>query len=156
MTTETALIAYLAMPSHPKPYIPPLSAVRASPAISIPFTVPVFSASPAERFSALATEMRSYILSNLSHHDGRLGIDALARKFLKGRSTIKKIFRSNFRMPIHVFIVRTRMQLALGLLRENELPVSEIASRVGYAELSNFSRDFKTHFGYSPRVFRKR
>jgi AraC-like DNA-binding protein len=131
---------------RPSPYI---SALR------VPVPLADMAASP-ERCSVLAKEIKDYILPNLHYRDDRLGIDALAKRFLKSPSTLKKIFRSDFRIPIHVFIVRQRMQLALNLLREKELSISEIAFRVGYEELSNFSRDFKTHFGYSPRVFQKR
>jgi len=100
--------------------------------------------------------IRDYILANLTSRDDRLRIDALARKFLKSPSSLKKIFKANFDLPVHEFIVRKRMQLAQQFLRQKELSISDIASITGYQELSNFSRDFKTYFGYSPREFKKK
>ncbi len=106
-----------------------------------------------QRSISLTNEMRQYILVNLVYRDDRLGIDALARQFLKSPSTLKKIFRAAFHMPIHEYIVRKRMQLARQLLLQRERTITGIAALTGYADLSNFSRDFKKHFGCSPREF---
>jgi two-component system response regulator YesN len=104
---------------------------------------------------SLTREIRQYILANLSSRDDRLSIEALAKRFLKSPSALKKIFKADRHIPIHEYIVRKRMQFARQLLRQNELSISEIASITGYAELSNFSRDFKKYFGRSPRGFLK-
>ena len=108
-----------------------------------------------QRSADLSHEIRQYILVNLVYRDDRLGIDALARQFLKSPSSLKKMFKTDFQMPIHEYIVRKRMQLARQLLLQKERSISDIAALTGYADLSNFSRDFKKHFGCSPRNFQK-
>jgi len=97
--------------------------------------------------------IRDYILANLTYRDDRLHIDLLAKKFLKSPSTLKKVFKTCFDLPVHEFIVCKRMQLAWHLLVQKKLPISDIAAITGYPELSNFSRDFKKYYGYSPRHF---
>ena len=52
-------------------------------------------------------------------------------------------------------ILQIRMTQATLLLQESDLNISEIAFRVGYQELSNFSRAFKKFHGKSPRDYIK-
>lgn len=55
------------------------------------------------------------------------------------------------------FVARTRLTQALSLLRSHpDLPVCEIAGRVGYSAPSSFTRAFKSQFGYAPRVMAAR
>jgi len=56
--------------------------------------------------------------------------------------------------PFH-FVTRTRMERAKQLLRKTRLPISEIAERVGYQNLSHFSARFRTLSGCGPDAYRK-
>lgn len=47
-----------------------------------------------------------------------------------------------------------RMTHARGLLQHTDLPVTEVAFRVGYARVQEFSRDFKKRYGQTPRQAR--
>ena len=49
---------------------------------------------------------------------------------------------------------RLRLAQAGKLLRGTTLPVAAIAHRVGYANLSNFNRQFRAHHGHTPRTHR--
>lgn len=49
-----------------------------------------------------------------------------------------------------------RLTYAHTLLHYSELPVTEVAFRVGYARVQELSRDFKKRFGCNPRDMRKR
>lgn len=51
---------------------------------------------------------------------------------------------------------KLRLAQAGKLLRETSLPVAAIAHRVGYANLSNFNRQFRGHHGATPREVRGR
>ncbi len=48
----------------------------------------------------------------------------------------------------------TRKELALMYLRQNHIPLSELAFLLGYSELSAFSRAFRRWTGLSPRDYR--
>lgn len=48
-----------------------------------------------------------------------------------------------------------RKELALHYLNDSELPLTEIASRLGYSELSAFSRAFRSWTGMSPQRYRR-
>jgi AraC-like DNA-binding protein len=47
-----------------------------------------------------------------------------------------------------------RKERALLLLRDAELTLEQVAERVGYSELSNFTRAFKRWTGTTPKRFR--
>lgn len=47
-------------------------------------------------------------------------------------------------------IKQIRMSLARGLVRHSELPMGEIAARIGYSRVHEFSRDYRRHFGATP------
>jgi len=68
-------------------------------------------------------------------------------------------FRHRFRREAGIsagaYLQRMRLSEAARLLVETSLPVKEIASRVGYTEVSNFHRAFKTHHGAPPAAYRR-
>lgn len=49
---------------------------------------------------------------------------------------------------------RMRLAQAGKLLRDTTVPVAAVAHRVGYANLSNFNRQFRYHHGHTPREHR--
>jgi AraC-like DNA-binding protein len=53
------------------------------------------------------------------------------------------------------YIRTRRLQMARGLLRDSQLPIGEIAARVGYGSQSAFAAAMLREFGLSPRAFRR-
>ncbi|WP_294142496.1 AraC family transcriptional regulator [uncultured Sanguibacteroides sp.] len=56
--------------------------------------------------------------------------------------------------PIGTFIVRTRTEAAARLLRYSDLPIADIAYRIGYSSPSSLSKVFKQFYGISPTEYR--
>lgn len=54
-------------------------------------------------------------------------------------------------MPPMKRIKQVRMSLARSLVRGSDLTITEIAERVGYARVHEFSRDYHKHFSVSPK-----
>ena len=52
-------------------------------------------------------------------------------------------------------VIAARKELALHYLHNSELPLTDIASRLGYSELSAFSRAFRSWTGMSPQRYRR-
>jgi AraC-like DNA-binding protein len=57
--------------------------------------------------------------------------------------------------PLH-YLTRWRMQKAQRLLRDGRVPLSEVASRVGYDSEAAFSKAFKRAVGAAPGTYRRR
>jgi two-component system response regulator YesN len=53
------------------------------------------------------------------------------------------------------YITKLRMEKAVGLLKEPNVKITEVASSLGYPDYRYFSQTFKKHTGYSPSEFVK-
>ncbi|TFH89545.1 AraC family transcriptional regulator [Vibrio ouci] len=82
-----------------------------------------------------------------------LTIESLAEVAYLSPTQFKKLFKQNIGMSVLKYVTLQRMEKAKALLIHTDLPVQLIAGRVGYSDLSAFSRRFSSHFGVSPRAF---
>lgn len=65
-----------------------------------------------------------------------------------------RIMKAFLGEPIGTFIVRTRTEAAARLLRYTDIPVADIAWRIGYSSPSSLSKVFKQFYGISPLAYR--
>lgn len=65
-----------------------------------------------------------------------------------------RITRAFMGEPIGAYIVRVRLEAAARLIRYTDIPVSEIAYRVGYDVPASLSKAFKQQYGISPTEYR--
>ncbi len=66
-----------------------------------------------------------------------------------------RMFKVSFGLPPHRYVLERRIGRAKDLLRDRELPISEVAFRCGYAEQSSFARAFQRMTGICPRSYRR-
>lgn len=90
------------------------------------------------------------------HLDQRFTIEALAKQHLMNPTTLKTVFKSVYGTSIAAHMKQHRMAEAARLLRETDLPVAEIAGRVGYDSQSKFTAAFKSVCESLPREYRKK
>jgi len=64
-------------------------------------------------------------------------------------------FRKLYGMSPRQYLSDLKMREAKALLQQSHLGLKEIAARLGYAELSHFSRQFKRWTGLSPQHYRQ-
>lgn len=65
-------------------------------------------------------------------------------------------FRHAFGMPPHRYLLTRRIERAMALLRDTDLPVTEIAFQTGWKSLGTFGRIFRDIVGESPGDLRAR
>jgi len=70
-------------------------------------------------------------------------------------SYLSRLFKEKTGQHFHDYVLHRRLSAAAGLLRETNLSAGEIANRVGYGDVSYFSRIFRKHYGSSPRDYRR-
>lgn len=87
--------------------------------------------------------------------DERPGIEALSRHAGINRNKLTYGFRHLFDQTISGFCLDARLQEAMKLLRDTDLPVGTIANRIGYGQASAFSTAFRRRFGVTPLQARK-
>lgn len=70
-------------------------------------------------------------------------------------STFRRRFRQATGTPPHVYVLQCRVASARQMLGETDLPIKEIARRLGYRDVYFFSRQFRQLAGVPPAVYRR-
>jgi len=83
-------------------------------------------------------------------------VPRLARVSGASEAHFARSFRDAFGVPPHRYLLTRRIERATALLRDTELPVTEIAFRAGWNSLGTFGRTFRDVKGESPGEFRAR
>jgi AraC-like DNA-binding protein len=89
-----------------------------------------------------------------SHLDQKIGLEMLAA--LAGLSThhFARAFNQSMGIPPHSYLLSRRLERAERMLRETQLPLSEIAAATGFSDQSHLARHFRRRTGMSPRLAR--
>ena len=64
-------------------------------------------------------------------------------------------FKKSTGLTPYKYILQQRMELAKQLLKQQELPISEIAMRCGFASQSSFTTAFRKYFDVTPKTYRQ-
>lgn len=78
--------------------------------------------------------------------------DAASVSTEEARRCFKDVVRES---PVH-YLVSYRVTIGMELLRNTDLPVTDIAYRVGFNDTSYFIQAFKTKNGMTPRDYRNK
>jgi AraC-like DNA-binding protein len=70
------------------------------------------------------------------------------------KSHFYELFKKEAGMPIHEYVVRSRLKKAATMLQETSMTVTEIADELGYASIHHFSRQFARFYSVSPTRYR--
>lgn len=91
-----------------------------------------------------------------SHLGENLDMETLAGIGFYSTYHFHRIMRAYLNEPLGSYITRLRLEYGAQLLRHSEEPVAGIAERVGYDNLSSFSKAFKKRFEIAPVEYRQR
>lgn len=105
----------------------------------------------AARSTALAPRVAAQLRAGTL---GEVGADAIAAGLHMSARTLQRRLEAEGTTFSDV-LDETREALARELLADPELPLAEIADRVGFADLATFSRAFKRWTGKPPGLFRR-
>ncbi len=91
-----------------------------------------------------------------THYTETLSIEELSKQFGLSRSVLCSAFQQRTGLSLHKYIARKRIQKAQNLIQiYPNLPLSEVADRIGYADSSTFYRNFLRQTGISPAQYRE-
>ena len=83
-------------------------------------------------------------------------VERLARVSEVSEAHFARSFKQAFGTPPHRYLLTRRIERATALLRETELPITEIAFQTGWESLGTFGRTFRDITGESPSAMRAR
>ncbi len=113
----------------------------------------VSSASGRDHGMSLVEDVKQYLAAHVGQ---TIPLDALEERFGVSRRHITRLFREFTGVSIGDFQQRARIETACELLGATELPVGEIAFRVGFESSAALARAMRRTDGRSPTEIRKR
>ncbi len=84
-----------------------------------------------------------------------LSDEEIAAELGLSTSHFRHLFKEATGQPFHRYLMALRLERARRLLVDFNLPVSEVASSVGFSSLAHFSRAFAQRFQSNPSAFRR-
>ena len=83
-------------------------------------------------------------------------VQRLARVSNVSQAHFARGFKEAFGVPPHRYLLTRRIERASALLRDTDLPITEIAFQTGWNSLGTFGRTFRDVTGQSPSALRVR
>ena len=117
------------------------------------------------RFTDLVFDLRdlrysahlSRVLRTIHHDYGQpITLASVAEEAGISAGYLSRIFKQEMKSSFSSYVTRVRLQEARLLLRTTQLPVGEIAYRVGFPDQSYFAQVYKRAFGQAPTEYRLR
>lgn len=84
-----------------------------------------------------------------------LSLEQISRTLSMSAYHFAHVFKQTVGRTPHRYVTECRVERAKSLLRETELPVTQIAHQVGYSNQSHFSTVFHRFTGQTPRRYRR-
>lgn len=109
---------------------------------------------PLQTHKSLVDEVKAIVEEYFSNSD--LSVERIAELLHVDRTVLSKVFSSQQHTTIIKYITARRMQEAGMLLRETNLPISEIAARCGYSTHNYFTKAVRHFYGLTPQEIRIR
>ena len=101
---------------------------------------------------AVLQRVRQYLHEQYAQ---KLTLDTLSARYNISKYHLQRSFQQYFGQSPGEYLIQLRLTRAKELLRATDLPVSEVAYRVGMDNTSYFIYTFRTHEGTTPRQYRK-
>jgi DNA-binding response OmpR family regulator len=98
------------------------------------------------------SEMKEIILENLSNQE--FGVISLAQKMKISRTQLYMQCKEITNITPSELITNIKLKHAKIMLNDHKLTISEIAYKLGYNSANYFGKQFKNHFGKTPREYR--
>ncbi len=105
--------------------------------------------------SAMGTEFGPVLTYMRDHHETPITNQQLARLAHMSLRTFERRFLGCFHLTPQAYLRKLRLRMASHALVYTSEPMSAVAANCGFADQSHFSREFRRHFGQSPREYRE-
>jgi AraC family transcriptional regulator of adaptative response / methylphosphotriester-DNA alkyltransferase methyltransferase len=107
---------------------------------------------PARRATLLA---EATVVIERRYPEAALALPDVAREIATSSRQLQRVFAELAGTAFRDELAAVRMQHGAALLLTTDLPVSEIAQRVGYRQAAQFAKAFRRHHGTSPSGLRR-
>jgi len=98
---------------------------------------------------------RSVEYLHTHYRNGELTIQEIAAQSFLSEVQFRKLFKKEFGMSPHKYIVQLRMMYAIDMMSSGLFSLNEIAAMSGYTDYKYFSTSFRRYKGVSPSEYSK-
>lgn len=91
----------------------------------------------------------------ISHAGELIDLEQAAAMAMLNKQHFLRLFKKAYGQTPHQFLTQVRLVEASRLLERSELPVAEVAERVGFASVPSFGLLFRRKTGQSPAAYRR-
>jgi AraC-like DNA-binding protein len=130
------------------PLVDPDGAIIWTAGISRRLDAPSQGIVPGTEFGPVLAYIRDYYGSPITN-------EQLARLAHMSVRAFERKFRSSFHLTPQKYLRKLRMRMAGRALVYTNRALAEVALRCGFADQSHFTREFRRHFGRTPRAYRE-
>ncbi len=88
--------------------------------------------------------------------DGSISLDQLAKEFHITKQHVIRVFKQEYGITPHEYILDLRVGISQSLLKRTHLTVQEIAIQLNFCDAAYFSEFFRKRVGMTPLEFRKK
>jgi len=106
------------------------------------------------RLGPLATQVRDRVLGQLTKSGEIPNLESTAKALSFEPHTLRRRLKKEG-ISYHELLAIARQDLAVKLLAQKTMSIEDVASNLGYTEMSSFSRAFKTWTGMTPMEYRQ-
>jgi two-component system, response regulator YesN len=106
-----------------------------------------------EKSQSVVDRAKKYISD---HIDQDITRDDIANQVFLNPDYLNRIFKKETNMSISEYLQQERFRLAGDLLIKTDIPVSNIAVKVGHTNFSHFAKMFKKYSGMNPMEYRQK
>uniref|UniRef100_A0A4Y8PUC8 HTH araC/xylS-type domain-containing protein n=1 Tax=Paenibacillus athensensis TaxID=1967502 RepID=A0A4Y8PUC8_9BACL len=114
-------------------------------------------ASASELAGRLAASIEALVLhaGEADADAAKRGIEQLAQRLGYTAAHCSRVFQSAYGMSPRQYLSMVKLRQAKLLLMDSELSVEQVAVRLGYHDVSQFSKQFKRWTNLSPSAYRQ-
>jgi len=134
----------------------PEAIVHSQPRISMLDNLPIEEAPPPSRGGLSPTLTRRICAYMESHLGEKISLDGLASMAGLSAHHFARAFRQSVGMPPHGYLLQRRLEQVEQMLRDTQLPLSQIALAAGFSDQSHLARHFRRLTGMPPSLARCR
>lgn len=98
--------------------------------------------------------MRKFLRYIETYYMYDISLEDMAASANVSKSEILRCFKTTLRTTPYKYLMDYRLQKAAELLTETDMPIGEIASRIGFGQQGYFGKRFKEKMGCSPGEYR--
>ena len=89
------------------------------------------------------------------HYTERIKLSDAARELHLCEKQVSRVIKKEYKCSFCDFVNQKRLSVAIMMLKHTEMPISEIARKVGFDNDNYFYRIFKKKYGKTPSEYRK-